>query len=444
MFGNTKILSLRIFSIAFLLIGIWNFQSVAQNLNQNQQAKNFAEGDFAAFKFDDRKKVIAGGKAWGVKMTKGNTDGTGSTMITELVLNRAGIIEETYKPDLANHPAYFTGEGIRVMFFDGKLFYYAWKSAAAEIKYILVPNGGSVSGTHDEWKSKIENFQNAVLADQKNAREAIVSAKQAAENAEKLANSTQGKNVKAIKVKWITPPASLGHLSKVKYGIEAELADGKVLKTSNLGGKMPWDDFNIEVEGAEFGEEELTVWLDADKIPNDKIQITATLKHNTSMKGITNLDLPYSAPIKLNYSGGEGGRVNLYVSAGYRGADGTHLMVNAIGGKTQSGKSIIKVEVINASTGEVLNKMKIAAGTALSINVVGGNGSFGSNDTRAGNGGNGGNVTLNQDPSASGLSISVVNTGGTAGKHKERPSLNGTMGSAGRYQVNKQPINISW
>jgi hypothetical protein len=239
MLTHKDIFRLGLFCMSFLLL---NFQSIAQNPNQNKLIASFAEGDYTPFKFDDRKKVVAGGKAWGIKIGKDSKqDGGGNTIITELVLNRAGIIEETYKPDLPNHPAYFIGEGIRVMFFDGKLFYYAWKSAAAEIKYILVPNGGSVSGTHDEWKSKVENFQNSVLADQKNAREAIVSQKQAAENAEKLANSIKGKNVKALKIKWITPPTSLGHLSKVKYGIEAELTDGKTLKTSNLGGRLPWD-----------------------------------------------------------------------------------------------------------------------------------------------------------------------------------------------------------
>ncbi len=445
MFKNIKLLRLEIFSMAFLLIALFGFQLVAQTPNQNQVVKNFADGDYAAFKFDDRKKVVAGGKAWGVKFTKDSKqDGGGNTIITELVLNRAGIIEETYKPDLANHPAYFTGEGIRVQFFDGKLFYYAWKSAAAEIKYILVPNGGSVSGTHDEWKSKIEANQSTVLADQKNAREAIVSQKQASENAEKLANSIKGKTVKKLTVKWITPPTSLGHLSKVKYGIEAELIDGKILKTSNLGGKMPWDDFNINVEGAEFGEEEVIVWLDVNKVPNDKILITATAKHDANIKATANLDLPYSMAVKLNYSGGEGGRVNIYAYAGYKGSDGKNLIINATAGKTLSGKNIIKVEVQDGGTGEILNKLKIAAGTALSINVSGGEGSYGNNDTRGGNGGNGGNVTLNQDPSASGLAISVVNNGGTSGKHKERPSLNGTVGNNGRYQVNKQAVSLDW
>ncbi len=436
---------LKSFFYSYLLLTLSVGSALAQNLNQNQQVKSFADGDYTAFKFDDSKKIVAGGKAWGVKIIKSSQqDGTGSPIVTELVLNRAGIIEENYKPDLPNHPAYFTGEGIRVMFFDGKLFYYAWKSAAAEIKYILVPNGGSVSGKHDEWKSKVENYQNTVLADQKNAREAIVSAKQAAENAEKLANSTQGKKVKALKVKWIATPSAWGHLSKLKYGIEAELADGKVLKTSNLGGKLPWDDFNIEVEGAEFGEEELTVWLDSDKIPTDKVQVTATAKHDGSIKTVAALDVPYTSAVKLNYGGGEGGRVNIYAMAGYRGGDGKNLIVNAISGKTQSGKSIIKVEIQDAGTGEVLNKLKLSPNTALSINVIGGNGSHGNENTKAGNGGNGGNVTLNQDPSVVGLNISVVNTGGVGGKNKDRPSMSGSAGSTGRYEVRKQAVSLSW
>ncbi len=221
----------------------------------------------------------------------------------------------------------------------------------------------------------------------------------------------------------------------------------KITKNYDLSPKwelLPWDDFNINVEGAEFGEEEVIVWLDADKIPNDKILITATAKHDANIKATANLDLPYSLAIKLNYSGSEGGRVNLYAYAGYKGSDGKNLIINATSGKTLSGKNIIKVEVQDGGTGEILNKIKITAGTALSINVSGGEGSYGNNETRGGNGGNGGNVTLNQDPSASGLAISVVNNGGTSGKHKERPSLNGTVGNNGRYQVNKQPVSLDW
>ena len=84
MFGNMKFLRLEIFSMAFLLIEFFGFQLVAQTPNQNQVVKNFTDGDYAAFKFDDRKKVVAGGKAWGVKFTKDSKqDGGGNTIITE-------------------------------------------------------------------------------------------------------------------------------------------------------------------------------------------------------------------------------------------------------------------------------------------------------------------------------------------------------------------------
>jgi hypothetical protein len=436
---------LKSFFYTYLLLTLSLGSALAQNLNQNQQVKSFADGDYAAFKFDDSKKIVAGGRAWGVKITKGSEqDGTGSPIVTELVLNRAGVVEETFKPDLPNHPAYFIGESVRVLFFDGKIFYYNWKNANAEIKYILVPNGGSVSGKHDEWKSKVENYQNAVLSEQQNARAAVALQKEAAEKAEKMANSIQNKKVKALKVKWIATPSAWGHLSKLKYGIEAELADGKVLKTSNLGGKLPWDDFDIEVEGAEFGEEELTVWVDSDKIPNDKVQITVTAKHDKSMKTAAALDVPYTNAVRLDYSGTEGGRVNIYSMPGHRGGDGKNLIVNAVSGKTQSGKSIIKVEVQDADTGEILNKLKLAPNTALSISVIGGNGSHGNQNTKGGNGGSGGNVILYQDPSVMGLNVSVTNNGGVGGKNKDRPSMSGSTGSPGRYEVRKQAVSLSW
>lgn len=432
--------------ICFLsILGFMSNTTIAQTLNQNQLAAKIVEGDFAAFKFDDRKKVVAGGKAWGVKMTKASQkDGSGATIINELVLNRAGIMEEFFKPDLANHPAYFFNESVRVMIFEGKIFYYAWKSATAEIKYILAPSGESVSGTHDDWKKKIELAQSQVLAEQKNARTAIASEKEAKEAAEKLANSIKGKAVKALRVKFLETGATIGHLTKVKYGIEAELTDGKVLKTSTMGGKLPWDDFDITVEGAEFGEELLTVWLDCEKIPSDKIIVNVKAKHGINSSTTASLDLPFTQSVILDYSGNQGGQVNLYSYAGYRGHNGKNLHIKAKADKTASGKNIIKVEVTDGVSGEILNRLKVAPGTTISVFAGGGNGSQGGDNTAGGNGGDGGNVNLVQDPNVVGLAITVQNKGGSGGKHKDYASKNGAQGNNGRYENQKQAVSFSW
>jgi hypothetical protein len=434
--------NLKVSCIFFMLFAI-SFGLKAQN--QNQLAAKMGEGDFYAFKFDEKKKAVSAGKAaWGIKFVKsGQKDGSGNEIITELILNRAGIVEENYKPDLTNHPAYFFNDAVRVMYMDGKIFYYTWRSATAEIKYILAPSGESVSGLHDDWKKKLETFQAQILAQQKDARMQIAEQKSQQEEAEKLANSLKGKNLKEIRIKWLDKPANLGHLSKVKYGIEAELTDGKILKTSNLGGKMPWDDFSITVEGAEFGEEVVTVWNSCEKIPNDRIFITAKSKHG-GQTATASLDIPFTESFVGDFGGGEGGRFALYSYPGHRGYNGMNLNLKAVGDKTKAGHFVIKVEIIDGATGEVLHRLKLAPTAALRIQVNGGDGSFGTKSTKAGNGGDGGNVTLMQDPSASSLQITVTNRGGVGGKNKEMYNGDGVPGKDGRFIVNKQAVSLSW
>jgi len=433
------------FTISFILCLLGGQSLWAQTPNQNAQGAKAGQGDYTCYKFDEKKRTpFASGKPWGVSFTTSGKDGDGNQIISQLVLNRAGVIEEIFVPDLPNHPAYFTYNSIRAMYMDGKLFYYTWVSGAPkEIKFVLVPNNGNLSGKHDEWLPKIQAHQNQILADQKNARANLADEKAAQEAAEKLANSLKGKSVKSIAVKWVENPTSLGHFSKIKYGIEAQLSDGKTLKTSNLGGKMPWDDFSIEVSGAEFGEEVLTVWGDCSKIPNDQVVVKVKDKHGLNLSTSISLDLTYNESIQLDYSGARGGVVNIYSYAGARGGNALNLIIKSVGAKTSAGKSIHKVEVVDASTGEVLNMLKLGPGQNLSVLANGGNGSYGRDNTNGGNGGDGGNVTYLQD-SSSGLVVTVNNKGGSGGKHDTLMSKNGATGKDGRYDVKKQAVSLGW
>jgi hypothetical protein len=413
---------------------------IALAQNQNQLAAKLNTDNFSAFKYDavgygEKGKAIPAGKApWTLKINKqGSKDASGAEQVSSIVLNRAGVVEEIFQADLPGHPAYFFSDLHRALILDGKIFYYAWKNGA-DIKYVLVPVGESFSGQHSEWKSKVEAAQNRVLEEQKNVRTEIASAKDKAEQAEKAANSLKGKSVRQIRVKWLETPAAVGHLTKLKYGIEAELSDGKVLKTGNMGGKLPWDDFDIEVSGAEFGEEMLTVWEDASKIPDDKVVVNVKSKHGAQTATIA-LDVTYTQPYVAKHEGWS-----------YSGANGNHgvsLIVLAKADKTAQGKPVAKIEINDAQSGTTLHRLKLAPGTGLKIEAYGGKGASGGKDRRGYNGGNGGDVTVIQDPSITSLALVVNNKGGQGGNGGPG-QMSGLAGKDGRYDNKKQPVSLSW
>lgn len=431
-----KIYHSLVVTVVYVLGGL---TALAQN--QNQLVVKLTTDSFSAFKYEavgygEKGKAIPAGKApWTLKINKqGSKDASGAEQIASIILNRAGVVEESFHADLPGHPAYFFSDLHRAVILEGKIFYYTWKNGA-DIKYVLVPVGESFSGQHSEWKSKVEAAQNRILDEQKNVRTEIASARDKAEQAEKAANSLKGKSVRQIRVTWLEMPTVIGHLTKLKYGIEAELSDGTVLKTNNLGGKLLWDDFDIEVSGAEFGEEVLTIWPDASKIPHDKVVVNVKSKHGAQTATIA-VDVTYTEPYVAKHEG--------WSYAGANGNHGMSLIVLAKADKTAQGKPVIKVEINDAQSGKTLQRLKLAPGTALKIEAYGANGSSGGKERRGYNGGNGGNVTVIQDPNITNFALVVNNKGGQGGSGGPNKSMPGFAGKDGRYDSKKQPVSLSW
>ncbi len=438
-----SILPLNLFKILFvfgLCVFYFSSKSLAQQ-SQNELLKTFTATSVNVFKVEKNKKgnpvFEKSAKPWPITLEK-NGDA-----ISKVIINRAGVIEEPYEPDLKEYPAYFKDIKHRIVFIDDNFYYIQWSSGKATIKYVLTEKN-EIDKEYETHIKKIESYISNTVAAQSGDRAELSAKKGEQEAAEKLANSLKGKSVKSIAVKWIGNTTETGHLVKVSYGIEATLADGKLLKTSNLGGKMPWDDFKITVQGAEFGEEIITIKDDAAQIPSDNVVMTVQSKHVANISTVAKLPVHYNTGLQLNYFGKEGGVVHLTVSAGYRGGDGQNLIVSVKTVTTANGKQVNQIEIKNPTSGEILERLKMSPNAPLTINAMGGKGSFGRNSTRAGNGGNGGNITIIKDPSVGMFSYTVNNQGGNGGKHDDVRSYDGQNGSAGSVDVSTASVSLGW
>lgn len=417
-----------IFTLCFIGLG-----TKAQK-NQHEELSNLSSGKFSIFK-PDGDKIVASGKPWPVEIVKSGSK------VEKIVLQRAGIIEEEFKPDLANHPAYFLFESQRLATLENAIFYFTWKGVQANIKYVLTPEGKNFSGSVKDWEQKLAKYQLAVLAGQGGARENLAEEKKEQEKANKIANSISNKKVKSIKASWISLPSKIGHGSKLKYGIEATLEDGSVLKTNTLGGKMPWDDFTITVEGAEFGEEQVAVEMDAKKIPNDKVIVHIKAKSNASLSTKIETNVNYLENVNLEYNAYQNGG---YVvrNTGAHGSSAFDITVKSSSYVTKNGDNANKVEVIETSTGKVLNRLKMSSQATLNIYSNGDSGMSGKDSKRGGNGGNGGNFSVVKGAGSS-LQLNIINNGGRGGTHSSA-LMNGNDGRKGNISNLNQAVSFSW
>lgn len=435
--------TLKLFKTLFvfgLCVFCFSTSLLAQQ-SQNELLKNFTATSLNIFKVEKNnngKPIFEkAGKPWPITIEKSGD------AISKLIINRAGVIEEIYEPDLAEYPAYFKDTKHRIVFVEDNFYYIQWSSGKATIKYILTEKD-AVDKDYVGHTTKIENYINKTVAAQSGDRAQISAKKDEQENADKLANSLKGKNVKSIAVKWIDNTSQTGHSVKFKYGIEATLTDGKLLKTSNLGGKMPWDDFKITVQGAEFGEEMITISTDAAQIPSDNVIMRVQSKHQTTITTTTKLPIHYNTGLQLNYFGAAGGVYQLTVTAGKRGGDGKNLMVSVKAITTANGETVNQIEVVDAGSGEVLNRLKMNPNATLTFNTMGGKGSHGRDSTYGGNGGNGGNITILKDSSVGIFNYAVNNKGGNGGKHDDIGSYSGQNGNTGNVDVRTDSVNFGW
>ncbi|MCH9659461.1 MAG: hypothetical protein K0U54_00975, partial [Bacteroidetes bacterium] len=406
--------------------------------NQNEILRNYDSGDYNVYKVTDKKKFEKVKKTWPITITK-NGDG-----VAEVMVKRSGILDESFAVDVPGYPAYFGFNVYRLSFLKNYVAYYEWSGKQnAKIKYIFVPVGKSFSGNWEKTNIEVATYAKAIFANQTNARADVKQEKAAMAEADRKANSLEGKQVSKIEIELTNIPQKVAHFSEaINFGVIAILKDGSKAKTPNLGGKLPWSDFKMNHIGCSNTTEMVRVEEDASKIYNDEIVLKVASVFHPSLKAQMAFSTTNDISIQVNRNGFRGSERHIATKkavfgASQRGGNGHNIRIKVKTVKhKKEGISINKIEVFDENEGNVIARYKLTPETTLIVNVNGGAGQWGSkgssnafpNGDHGGAGGNGGNVTVIKDPSVSKFSLTVNNKGARGGDGGARYNLNGTNG----------------
>ena len=424
--------------VIFICFGIFSVQ--AQE-SQNDILQNFDSGSYAVYKVTDKKKFEKVKKAWPVEITKNGNS------VASVLVKRSGILDESFAPDVPGYPAYFAYKTYRLSFMKDYAVYYEWNGKQqAKTKYVLVKPGGSFSGKWEDTNTNIANYATATFKNQSGARANVKEAKAKMAEADRKANSLENKAVAKIEIQLISKPSKVAHFSEaIDYGVVATLKDGSQLKTNNLGGKLPWEDFKITNQGCSSTSERVKVDEDASQIPNDEVVLQIASVFHPALKAKKAIPTTNDVSIQVNRNGFYGAdraraTNTATFGASQRGGDGHALVVKIKTVKhKQTGAALNKIEIYDNYDRKTVANYKLSPSTELIINANGGNGQWGSdgssgsfpNGDDGGKGGHGGDVTIIKDPSVSEVNITVNNNGGKGGKGGKRYNINGTSGATG-------------
>lgn len=424
--------------------------------SQSTILQNFESGKYTVYKLDSNKEFIKVKKTWPVEITKQGND------VTKVLVKRSGILDELFKADVLGYPAYFAFKQYRLSFIENYAVYYEWNGKQeAKTKYILVKPGSGFKGKPKDINTKVSIYAQATFKNQTGARAVAKVTKGKLAETERKQNSLQGKQVSKIQVKLINNPSKVAHFSEaIEYGVIATLKNGKLLKTTNLGGKIPWDDFKLSHIGCSNTIDQVKVEENASKFPNDKIIIKVTSKYHPTLTSSKSISTTNDVPLQVSRNGFYGAdraraTNRATFGASQRGGNGHSLTVKVKRVKhKQTGEALNKIEIYDNSKKEMVAQYKLTPSTKLIINSYGGKGQWGTdgnssstNGDNGGAGGNGGNVTIIKDPSVIGFNVVVNNIGGKGGAGGKRYNASGSSGSRGssgkKGAINRQTKSIS-
>jgi hypothetical protein len=430
--------------------------------NQNEILTDFSSSKYSVYKVEKvsykKYKMVKVKKQWPIEISKTGTE------VTNVLVKRAGILDEDFKPDVPGHPAYFSFKAYRLTFLDGLGIYYTWNGKEeATVKYVFSKSGG-LSKKYDDLNKEVAIYAKSVFKNQTNARADVKEQKGALAEAERKKNSLQNRQVSKIEIKLLNTPQKVAHFSEaIKYGVVATLKDGSKLSTENLGGKMPWSDFTLKNKGCSSTIDEVRVDEDAKSLKSDRITIQAISKYHLTLKAIKHINTTNNLSIQVNQQGFWGHERHKYVTV-FQGRNGQHagrgdnltIKVKTVAHK-QTGVKLNKIDIYNTTKNKHIARYKLTTGTKLIINNQGGGGMNGyegrdssPNGGNGGSGGAGGNILLIKDPSVKKLNITLNNQGGNGGKGgapKYSYSSRGRSGSRGdNGNVTKQvkAVNLNF
>lgn len=385
-------------------------------------------------------KVEVKNKVWPITIEWSGND------ISKIVLLRAGVLEEIHAPNIPGYPSYFYNGANRICFIDGVFVYYTTQSNEILISYVLSPDKDKLSSVDPSaLRQKLSEYFLQVSSQQNTAREEYKSDINAEKEKEKLAHSLKGKSIKSMEIVWLTNESQTGMQSQISFGVKAIDANGKVFSTDNIGGKTPWDDFEITCTGAVPGDGKLTVDTDASKIPGDKATVRVKSKHHASLVASSSINIAFNTPVKLSYAG-KHGCPPLTSGTGTGGGRGSDAMLNVC--NSADGMYVLIEVYIN---GVSVHKVKLQKGVALYLDISGGPGCSGRSEKgkqggKGGSGGAGGSLIINKDPSTTGDNIIYYTNGGRGGKGGDGviSGDSGRNGDDGSVIVNSKSIKLNF
>jgi hypothetical protein len=361
--------------------------------------------------------------------------------ISKIIIMRSGIIEEVFTPDILSYSTYFTNGVDRLTYVNGNFFYYQTKQStydvSDQIKYILYNDEKSTLALPTdfyEWIGLMNYFDEAKKG-QGVAKTNLKADLEKQKEADALKNSIKGKKIIKLSVDWLTKESETGLESKISYGIIATDDKGNEYKTNTLGGKMPWEDFDITCKGAEPGDEFLMVPTTIRNVENNLVKLTVKSKHHPTLLTNANIKLSYATPVRISYPGAgcSSGGSSSQASSGNRGVS-LNIFVTESADKTLN-----LVEVKNVS-GASLHKIKVQKGINVIVQIYGGNGCSGNGKKAPGNGGDGGDVKIVKSPGVSTDFIQINNSGGKSGSG----CCGAKSGVQGNVNETTQTINLNF
>lgn len=444
--------------IKFVVLILLIFGGLLANAQESQNTvlNKFQSGNYTIYKLGDKNKFEKIKKQWPVEITKQGDN------VAKVLVKRAGILDELFVPDVPGYPAYFAYKTFRLSFIKDYAVYYEWNGKEqATTKYVLVKSSGNFNLDFETVNKQVADYAKATFKMQTTARADVKVEKFAIAEVERKANSIQGKTVSKIEIQLISKPHKIAHFSEaIKYGIVATLKDGSQLKTPNLGGKIPWEDFKLLHKGCSNTIEEVRVDEDASSLTEDAIILNVTSVYKSSLKSSKSINTTNNVSIRVNQNGywGYDRYKHMRVFGAGAGGSGDNLTVKVISViHKNTGARINKIEIYNDTENKKIAQYKLTPSTELIINTKGGQGQKGSKGSKSsnrgddgGNGGNGGNVIIIKDPSVTEVNITVNNNGGQGGNGGVpyyQSGVKGNVGNAGAHgkKITKvERVNLSF
>lgn len=404
----------NLFFVTCLLVSAY-FHSYTQS--QAVQLKDFNATDIYVLKLQHQWDGREGNKIYPTLIEKKwpitiQRDANG--LIEKIIITRSGVLEEMFQPDIKSHPIYFTDNNNRIGYIQGVFLYYSKLDPVTGVSYFFSTDKDKLSALKQKDIEKIIDDYKYYLEEERKlqagAKTEYIANKEKEAEAEKAKNSIKGKNIARIEVVWQTKEIETGLDSKIFYGIKAYDANGTVYSTSNLGGKMPWEDFTITSKGADPGLEYLMVPANCENLENDYVTIYVKSVHHSNLSTSNKIKLSYATNITINYSGN--GTIPGGSDRACSGKSGMDLYVWT----TTSTDGRLNLVQVKDAAGNVLHKLKVKPGAQVNIITRGNSGCEGSSSKVPGHGGNGGNVTIYKSPGMDISFIHVFNNGGRSGR----------------------------